>query len=239
MGKIVGLESPQTVTPIRPRDRELRVCSDPQPPGVWTCIQARTPISCRSEPEYQPQKAPVQVSNIPGKETAVKVVKNRKLLKSYFGRDFASKGEFLEWLRQNYRVQSIGSLRQFEIAFHQWTVGWGLPTRVMQGQLAPSLPFVYLFGFTGLFAAALCRGPLRPYRLLWGLLGLFQAFVLFSASSLRARYRLAYEPWFFLGLFCPLELLLLLVLNCWKDFSLKKHGALVAEQVADPKPPDT
>lgn len=142
--------------------------------------------------------------------------KDHKNMEIYFGRTFASKEEFAQWLKEAYPVQKLEGLRSFQAAFVRFTVESGFPSRVIQGQTLPGLPYVTLAGLVGLIAAALLKGENRTYRLTWVLLLFFQAFIVFSTSSLRSRYRLVYEPWIYVGVFCTLDFLVLFAVNSWK-----------------------
>lgn len=157
--------------------------------------------------------------------------KDRKNMEIYFGRSFSTREEFTSWVEKVYPVEKLQWLDRFQEFFVAKTVDWGFPDRVIDGQPLPGLPYLYFFGFLGLLIGAGMRSEMRPYRIAWILLMVLQAFVVFSASSLRSRYRLSYEPWWFLGLFCLLDFVALLAVNAWKAlFQSEKGGQPVSDQ---------
>lgn len=146
--------------------------------------------------------------------------------KAYFGREFASRQEFSAWLLQAYPVEKLAPLAAFQSWFVKHTADWAPATKDIQGQRLPGLPYIYLLGFLGLLAAASHGGPTKVYRFLWIGMVLAQAFAVFGAASLRSRYRLLYEPWWYLGLFCLLDIALVVILNLWAKRSQKTPAPL-------------
>lgn len=142
--------------------------------------------------------------------------KDSKYMALYFGRDFKSREEFAAMLEKMYPVGNPDLLSKFQHGFVRWTVGCALPDRVIQGQPVFGLSFLYILGYVGLLSAAAKGKPLGGYRWLWILTLSGEAFMIFLTGSLRSRYRLIYEPWWFLGVFCLLDTALLLIGNTWK-----------------------
>lgn len=147
-----------------------------------------------------------------------KLPKDHSNMKIFYGREFASREEFSAWLEEAYPVQKLQWLARFQKWFVANTVDRAPPTRMIEGQPLPGLSYLYLLGFVGLLAAGIGGGELRNCRLLWIAMMVGQAFVVFCASSLRSRYRLLYEPWFYLGLFCLIDLAVLLIVNLFKIY---------------------
>ncbi len=146
----------------------------------------------------------------PGDEPKSKS-KDLKNMKRYFGREFKSREEAMAEFSKIYRVMQPDRLSRFQRAFVEAENKWRFPDRVIQTQTVPGLRMLYLLGFAGMLIAALrCRTPLS-YRQLWVLILLFEAFAIFTTSSLRSRYRLIYEPWWFLGVFCMLDAAVVLI----------------------------
>lgn len=144
-----------------------------------------------------------------------KLPKDNHYMKTYLGREFTSREEAQTELKKLYRLFSNDWLSKFQTAFVKATIGWQFPARQIQAQTVPGLPGFYLVGFIGLLIAAfrLRGGP--SYRQLWILILLFEAFAIFTTGSLRSRYRLIYEPWWFLGVFCMLDAAVVLIRGGW------------------------
>jgi|GEM_PF-951546 len=85
-----------------------------------------------------------------------------------------------------------------------------------KGQILPGVSMIYLFGFVGLLIALTRSREWFSYRQLWIFFLLFEAFAVFATGSLRSRYRLIYEPWWFLGLFCILDAAVAFLRGGWK-----------------------
>lgn len=141
--------------------------------------------------------------------------KDAKHMRAYLGREFATREEAEAELPKMYRVMNPDLLSSFQQRFVAAEFGWKFPDRVIGSQVVPGLPVVYLLGFAGLLIAALRSRTWLSYRQLWVLCVLLAAFAIFTTTSLRSRYRLVYEPWFFLGLCCLLDAAVALVRSGW------------------------
>ncbi len=102
--------------------------------------------------------------------------------------------------------------------------------KIIKGQILPGISGIYLLGGLGLLAAAFRSRSWLSYRQLWLLVLLFEAFVVFVTGSLRSRYRLIYEPWWFLGLFCALDAVIAFFRGGWRAW---RDGDGVEEENRD------
>jgi hypothetical protein len=125
------------------------------------------------------------------------------------------------YLGRSYNFDELEILREdvkktYPVFEPDWLAGWQkfflsvqfaakLPDRVIQGQLLPGLPFLYPLALVGLIWLAYLRRPQLNEVQLWLLMIFFLSFIVFSTSSLRSRYRLVFEPWWFIGFFALLD----------------------------------
>lgn len=152
--------------------------------------------------------------------------KDFKNMKPYFGRTFKDEVEAKAEFSRIYRVMEPDRLSSFQRAFVRAENHWKFPDRVIQGQTVPGMRVLYMLGFAGLVIAALRCRSLLSYRQLWVIILLFEAFAIFTTSSLRSRYRLIYEPWWFLGVFCMIDAVVALALGGWRAFRDGDQAAL-------------
>jgi hypothetical protein len=142
--------------------------------------------------------------------------KDNQYIKAYFGTDYKTRDECAAGLVANYRVMNPDLLSIFQHAFVRAAIGWALPARTVGIQTVPGLPLIYALGFVGLLLAAVSGNKAGLYRCLWILILAGVAFATFTTASLRSRYRLLYEPWWVIGLFCLLDSAVLFATNLVK-----------------------
>ncbi len=132
--------------------------------------------------------------------------KEHKMMKLYLGREYASREEMEADLPRLYRILPGDRLSHFQKAFYaaEYAFPW-LPTQNVGPQTLPGLPLLYLLTTAGFLAIVWREGRALSERQMWIAMLVFQAFVIFLTGSLRSRYRLSFEPWFFLGLFAFLD----------------------------------
>lgn len=79
----------------------------------------------------------------------------------------------------------------------------------------PGVPLLYFVAALGLFSTMLRRGVLRPFHVCWGLTLVGMLFVIMVTGNVRARFRFAFEPFWFIYAALLLE-------NCWRLLSPHK-----------------
>lgn len=135
--------------------------------------------------------------------------KERKYLSCLFGEVPESDAAFSDalWSRY-YPAGRLGALTDWQQRFLRLSL-WPQvpgeePIRLMgppeAAQKVPLLPWLYPLGATGLLLAGYFSRRHRGQILLWLAMLLFMGFVVCVAGSLRSRYRLAFEPYWYLGL---------------------------------------
>lgn len=104
-------------------------------------------------------------------------------------------------LKQLYRVSTPDYLTRYQEIFSNLFLGFRLPSLSYQGDSLPGLPFIYVIGVVG-FIGLGCRKE-RQARFYWVWLAMliFLVFAIFLVGNIRARFRLVFEPFLFLGLF--------------------------------------
>ncbi len=131
-----------------------------------------------------------------------KLPKEHKMMKAYLGREYASREEMERELPKLYRVFPDDRLSRFQKWFYSWEYGFDLvPMKKVGPQSLPGLPLFYFLASAGFLAILVREGRALSEKQMWIAMLLFQAAVIFLTGSLRSRYRLSFEPWFFLGLF--------------------------------------
>jgi hypothetical protein len=148
-----------------------------------------------------------------------------ELAKIAFGRDFASRAEVERYLREIYRPFEPDWLTAWQQHFFGGMMAWRLPDRAIDGGTLPGMPWLYLLAVAGLIALALQNPALRAYHFLWLGMLLFMAFVLTLTGSNLGRFRLGFEPFWFLYAAGVLDVLLGSLIR------QKKHRA----EMADPR----
>jgi len=134
--------------------------------------------------------------------------KEHKMMKLYLGREYASREEMEADLPRLYRIFPHDLLSRFQKAFYECEYALPVvPAEYFSPQSLPGLPLFYFLTAAGFLAVAIRDGRALSERQMWIVMLLFQAFVIFLTGSLRSRYRLSFEPWFFLGLFALLDAL--------------------------------
>ena len=132
--------------------------------------------------------------------------KENKLMKLYLGRDYSSMSELEKDLPRIYKLFPGDILSRFQKSFYRWEYGVHLlPATQVGPQTLPGLPLLYLLAIAGYVAVAFREGFSLSGKQLWMAMLLLQAFVTFLSGSVHARYRLSFEPWFLLGVFCFLD----------------------------------
>jgi len=135
--------------------------------------------------------------------------KEHQWMKSYLGREYASREEMERALPQLYRVLPEDRLSAFQKSFYAWAYGFPLlPATTIGSQTLPGVPLLYFFTAAGFLALAIREGRALSEKQMWIVMLLLQAFVILLTGSLRSRYRLSFEPWFFLGFFAFFDALI-------------------------------
>ena len=142
--------------------------------------------------------------------------KDHRLLSAYYGRTFESAEQAASELPKMYPVMEPDWMSKFQEGFVGAENFLRFPDRQLGNQILPGMRLLYLIGFAGLLLTALQRRPWLGYEQLWLLFLLFEAFAAFMTSSLRSRYRLPYEAWWFIGVFCFAETVGLTAQAAWK-----------------------
>lgn len=134
--------------------------------------------------------------------------KEHRMMKFYLGREYASREEMEADLPRLYRVFPHDLLSRFQQGFYACEYALPVvPAQYFSPQSLPGLPLFYLLAMAGFLAAAIRDGRALSERQMWIVMLLFQTFAIFLTGSLRSRYRVSFEPWFFLGLFAFLDAL--------------------------------
>ena len=149
--------------------------------------------------------------------------KEHDLIKLYLERDFSSREELANELPRLYRILPDDWLSRFQRQFYALEYGGTLlPTVAVGPQTLPGLPLLYLFTAAGFLLVFIREGRALSDKQLWLLMLLLQAFAVGLSASLRSRYRLSFEPWFLLGVFCLLDSVVGLVRASWSRNAGKK-----------------
>lgn len=124
------------------------------------------------------------------------------LSRALTGRTIANEGELHRFIDEQY-----GEVRWFNTLLDGWLRAVNtvrLPDRSYENSASPSAPFVYqgipvyfVLAALGLLAAVLRRGPLQPFHLTWGLTLLGLWYVIMLTGNVRSRFRLVFEPFWF------------------------------------------
>jgi hypothetical protein len=155
-----------------------------------------------------------------------KLPKEHKLVKLYLGREYASRDELEHDLPRIYRLFPDDILSRYQTSFYQGEYGVHfLSAKRIAPQTLPGLPWLYLLAAAGFVAVAFREGVFLSSRHLWIMMLLIQGFVTCVSGSAHARYRLSFEPWFLLGLFCLLDCAAGLVQASWNRKALRKPVA--------------
>lgn len=139
--------------------------------------------------------------------------KERKYLRGLFGHPYESADAFERDLRTiYYRDEGLGPLRAWQEWFCRWSLWPQDPNAVPEvgpegaRQELPRLPWLYPLGVAGLLAAAATVDARRRTAMLtWLAMLLWMGFVIAIVGSLRSRYRLSFEPYWYFGLVGWLE----------------------------------
>ncbi|MCC6355459.1 MAG: hypothetical protein IT577_16330 [Verrucomicrobiae bacterium] len=151
--------------------------------------------------------------------------KERKYLRRLFGRSYDAADAFERDLREVYYRDGRQVLLR---AWQEWFIPRSLwphdPANVpLEGpgeikQQMPRLPWLYPLGLAGLLCAALAADrPRRASILTWLSMLLVVAFVVGLVGSLRSRYRLTFEPYWYIGLAGLCDAGLALALAAWRN----------------------
>jgi hypothetical protein len=138
----------------------------------------------------------------------------KRLAPRLFGRGIQTEAQIHEFIGTHY--QPVPWVDQLSDRWLAVVKHFRLPDRVYPGT-NPRKPFVYLgvpyyflLAAAGLVAVAFRRGALQPFHLAWGLTLLGFFFVIMLTGNVRPRFRLVFEPFWFLYIGLLLELLWLL-----------------------------
>jgi len=131
-----------------------------------------------------------------------------ELARIAYGVNLDSKEELNEHLRKVYRPFDPDIYTAWSLAFDKAIAAVRLPDRALEEGRLPGVPVVYLTAVLGLIALALQRRPLTTYHLCWLGMLLFLAFIFALTGSNMGRFRIAFEPFWFLYSFALLDVLL-------------------------------
>lgn len=163
-------------------------------------------------PDFGPERTHHKQLQILYGKPGEKLPKEHALIPLYLGREYSSRDELEKDLPRIYRLFPGDSLTHFQKAFYELEYGAHvIPEQKVGLQTLPGLPLLYLLAAMGFIAIAFREGCSLSDKQLWIAMLLFQAFVIFLSGSNHGRYRLSFEPWFLLGVFCLLDSLLCLL----------------------------
>jgi len=134
--------------------------------------------------------------------------KEKKFLPRFYGRAYETADAFERDLRQIYYPEhGLGWLDAWRAGFTRWTLWPHVQASIRSVseenmmQHVPRLPLLYPLGLAGLIGAVLITEKRKRMALLtWLGMLIFTGFVVVITGSLRSRYRLAFEPYWFIGL---------------------------------------
>lgn len=153
-------------------------------------------------PDFGPEWAHAKHLNIFFGRSEDYVPKEHKMMGFYLGREYASREDLQSALPHLYRILPGDFLSVFQRWFYAAEYGMKVvPTERVGTQTLPGLSLFYFLSAAGFLLVIFREGRSLSEKQMWVLMLLFQAFVIFLTGSLRSRYRLSFEPWFFLGLF--------------------------------------
>lgn len=139
--------------------------------------------------------------------------KERKFLPALYGRSYASADSFDHDLREIYYRNSLGWLDAWRASFVRWSLWPHDQTTIGEGgipgmpQKLPRLPWLYPLAMAGLVGALFVVDRQRRTTLImWLAMLIFVGFIVAVTGSLRSRYRLAFEPYWYIGLMALCEL---------------------------------
>lgn len=162
-----------------------------------------------------------------------------------FRREFKTQQQLSQQVHQTYHPFQPDWLSQYQSRFNNMVLAWRLPDQRQAGYTIWGMPLLYVAAILGLIALGLRDRRLRSYHFLWlGMLA-FMVFLFGLTGSNKGRFRIAFEPFWFIYAFALLDVLASSVLDFFKrlrigspacrenkGFLADADGALTAAAVA-------
>lgn len=133
--------------------------------------------------------------------------RTQRLSKGLTGQKMTTEADVNSFLEKNYH--EIG---WFETLTNRWLAtvnAWRFPDATYQEDsiqyVYPGVPWYFVIAVIGLIVVALRPGPLRPFHIAWGLTLLGFFFVVMLTANVRPRFRIVFEPFWFLYIGLLLE----------------------------------
>ena len=139
---------------------------------------------------------------------ATRAESSREFVQIAYGRDFDSRQELENHLRQLYRPFIPDWLSAWQERYSAAILAWRLPDRPLDRGTLSGMPYLYIAATAGLLAMAVRDRRLRTYHFLWLGMLLFMAFVLTLTGSNLGRFRVGFESFWFLYAFGLLDVVL-------------------------------
>jgi hypothetical protein len=133
-----------------------------------------------------------------------------------FRREFKTPQQLSQYVHQTYHPFQPDWLSQFQTRFNNAVLAWRTPDHRQDGHTIWGMPLLYVVAILGLIALGLREQRLRSYYFLWlGMLA-FMVFLFGLTGSNKGRFRIAFEPFWFIYAFALLDVLASSVLDLFK-----------------------
>ncbi|EDY18261.1 hypothetical protein CfE428DRAFT_4045 [Chthoniobacter flavus Ellin428] len=121
-----------------------------------------------------------------------------------------------DWLKEHYRSSKVAWFTRYQKNWNKYLIHFRMPDRHLDQKrwvhdfyggvgdwrhTLPGVPFFYILGFLGMFAAILRPSQLRPFHFAWVLTVLGGLYVSCMVGVTNGRFRFVYEPFFLLYFF--------------------------------------
>jgi hypothetical protein len=118
-----------------------------------------------------------------------------------FRREFKTSQQLNQYVRQVYQPFQPDWLSRFQAQFNKAVLAWRLSDQKQNGHTIWGAPLLYVAAACGLFALGLQEHRSRSYYFLWLAMLAFMVFLFGLTGSNKGRFRIAFEPFWFIYAF--------------------------------------